>query len=114
LRWVNETIVQPIFGITIKTKEGVTVYGANSKTLGLCEFDELGAKGSLIKVRAQFDCRLAAGDYFVSLGVASQQSDGLVPHDRRYDSIHLQVRPNGEFFGLVDLQLGLRFEECCS
>jgi lipopolysaccharide transport system ATP-binding protein len=106
-----ETIVRPIFGITIKTKEGVTVYGANSNTLSLNGLDNHSNKGSSIEIRASFVCRLAPGDYFVSLGLASQQAEGVVPHDRRYDSIHLQVCPNPEFFGLADLELGLQIEE---
>lgn len=105
-----ETIVRPIFGITIKTKEGVTVYGANSNTLGLNGLDDHSGKGSVVEIRASFVCRLAPGDYFVSLGVASQQAEGVVPHDRRYDSIHLQVCPNSEFFGLANLELGLQIE----
>jgi lipopolysaccharide transport system ATP-binding protein len=106
-----ETVVRPIFGITVKTKEGVTVYGANSNTLGLTGLDNHSNKGSSMEIRASFVCRLAAGDYFVSLGVASQQAEGVVPHDRRYDSIHLQVCPTPEFFGLADLELGLQIEE---
>jgi len=108
----NDTIIRPILGVTIKTKEGVTVYGANSETLALQGLDRLSTSGSVAVVRARFECRLAPGDYFVSLGIASQQSDGVVPHDRRYDSIHIQVRANSSFFGLVDLGLELCLEEC--
>jgi len=105
-----ETIVRPIIGVTIKTKEGVTVYGINSETHPLEGFDKISISGSFAIVRASFVCRLAAGDYFVSIGIASQQSEGVVPHDRRYDSIHLQVHPNTSFFGLVDLGLELCLE----
>jgi lipopolysaccharide transport system ATP-binding protein len=94
---------RPILGITIKTKEGVTVYGANSETLGCKEFGEAGNMGSVIQSVTEFNCNLAAGDYFISLGLASKHGEEVIPHDRRYDSIHLQVRTNDQFFGLVDL-----------
>ena len=105
-----DTIIRPIIGVTIKTKEGVTVYGINSETHPLDGFDQVSIGGSVAIVRARFVCRLAAGDYFVSIGIASQQSQGVVPHDRRYDSIHLQVHPNSSFFGLINLGLELCLE----
>ena len=100
-------LYRPVLGLTIKTKEGVTVYGANSETLNCDDFIALGAKGSAIQAKAVFTCALAPGDYFVSLGVATKHGEEVIPHDRRYDSIHLQVRPNKAFFGLIDLKLNL-------
>ena len=102
-----KVLYRPVLGLTIKTKEGVTVYGANSETLNCDDFIALGAKGSAIQAKAVFTCALAPGDYFVSLGVATKHGEEVIPHDRRYDSIHLQVRPNKAFFGLIDLKLNL-------
>lgn len=101
------TLVRPILGITIKTREGVTVYGVNSETLRFCSFQSLGAAGSVVEATAAFACRLAPGDYFVSLGIATKEGENVIPHDRRYDAIHLQIRPEKSFFGLVDLSLVL-------
>ena len=102
-----EALVRPILGITIKSKEGVTVYGVNSETLARDEFKDYGKQGSVISAVVQFTCRLARGDYFISLGIATRQGEDIVPHDRRYDAIHLQVRSDGSFFGLIDLQFKL-------
>jgi lipopolysaccharide transport system ATP-binding protein len=99
---------RPILGITIKTKEGITVYGANTETLGCKAFGEAGSMGSVIQTVAEFKCNLASGDYFISLGLASKHGEEVIPHDRRYDSIHLQVRPNDQFFGLANLGLTLQ------
>lgn len=99
--------VRPILGFTVKTKEGVTVYGANSETLDAEEFMTLGKTGTAIVVEASFVCRLAPGDYFISLGIASGQGETVVPHDRRYDAIHLHVLPGRRFFGLADLNLDI-------
>ena len=101
------TLVRPILGVTIKTKEGVTVYGINSETLGVDAFDTLGQVGSVIVPELRFCCRLAPGDYFVSLGVATRQGADIVPHDRRYDAIHLHISPSASFYGLVNLDATL-------
>ncbi|WP_326541311.1 ABC transporter ATP-binding protein [Pseudorhodoferax sp.] len=101
-------LVRPILGVTIKTKEGVTVYGVNSETLQVDAFEALGQAGSVIVPELRFRCRLAPGDYFVSLGLASRQGADVVPHDRRYDAIHLHVSPDERFHGLVDLEAELR------
>jgi lipopolysaccharide transport system ATP-binding protein len=58
-----------------------------------------------------FTCRLAAGDYFISLGIATRQGEEITPHDRRYDCIHLQVRPDSSFFGLADLGLNMNAKQ---
>lgn len=100
-------LLRPILGITIKTKEGVTVYGINSETLDSTDFKLLGQKASVVQAKAVFKCRLATGDYFISLGIATKHGEDVIPHDRRYDSIHLQVRPNNTFFGLADLEASL-------
>ena len=105
------SLVLPILGITIKTKEGVTVYGVNSEMLELEEFKSLGQCGQGVYARASFCCRLAPGDYLISLGIASMQGEYVTPHDRRYDVIHIQVRPVTTFFGLVDLGLELTARE---
>jgi lipopolysaccharide transport system ATP-binding protein len=99
----NKEIFRPIFGITIKTKEGITLYGANSETLECETFILTGRCGSVVEIEISFTCRLAPGDYFISLGVASRQGEEIIPYDRRYDSIHLQIRPNKSLFGLIDL-----------
>ncbi len=100
-----KALMRPILGITIKSKEGVTVYGVNSETLALEEFQSYGNHNTGFKAEAQFSCRLAPGDYFLSLGIATRENDEIIPHDRRYDAIHFQIIPNPTFFGLIDLQL---------
>ena len=51
-----------------------------------------------------FNCQLADGDYFISIGVASRNEAEVVPHDRRYDSIHVRIM-GADFFGMADLAL---------
>ncbi len=93
-------LLRPILGITIKTKEGVTVYGVNSELLECNQFQVLGQRSTVAHAEAYFKCRLAPGDYFISLGVATRDGEEIIPHDRRYDSIHLQVSLMTVFLGL--------------
>jgi len=106
-----ETLCRPIFGITIKTKEGVAIYGTNTEILDIEEFKSKGTAGEVVVVKIDFVCRLAPGDYFISLGVATSQGEEITPHDRRYDSIHFQVRPVTTFFGLINTDLDIAVEE---
>ena len=97
-------IHRPIVGLTIKTKEGITVYGSNSENLVKEAFGQSWSAGKVIDVTSRWKCRLAAGDNFVSVGIASRDGMEVVPHDRRYDAIHIHVS-NSSFFGLADLAL---------
>jgi lipopolysaccharide transport system ATP-binding protein len=100
-------VLAPVLGITIKTKEGITVYGTNSEMLNVAAVRSSGGAGAVMQVEAAFNCQLAAGDYFISVGVASRDGQEVVPLDRRYDAIHLQVVSPQAFYGLVDLGLTL-------
>lgn len=93
----------PIVGITIKTKEGVTVSGTNSE-LSTSELNDNGMQpGKTVVYHIKFKCSLASGDYFISTGIASREGNNIVPHDRRYDAIYFQVSSDQSHYGLVDL-----------
>ncbi|WP_131782174.1 ABC transporter ATP-binding protein [Legionella gresilensis] len=106
-----QELVRPIFGITIKTVEGITVYGTNSEMLELLELQRAGLQDQVYQFNASFNCLLASGDYFISLGIATREGEEIIPHDRRYDSIHFHVKPLTNFFGLADLGLTLKVKE---
>jgi lipopolysaccharide transport system ATP-binding protein len=100
-------LLRPILGIAIKTKNGVTISGINSEMRELADFQILLKEGSVMYAEANFRCGLVPGDYFISIGIATRQGEEVVPHDRRYDSIHFVVRPHDYFMGLADLELNL-------
>jgi lipopolysaccharide transport system ATP-binding protein len=101
----HRLVVNPILGFTIKTKEGVTVYGTNSWLLDCSATQTLGTAGSNAQACLKFINRLATGDYFLSIGIASRDGENIIPHDRRYDSIHFVVSPTPQLLGLIDLAL---------
>lgn len=104
-------LFRPILGLAIKTKEGVTVYGVNTETLDIASFQTIGQCGDTIQAQASLSCTLAPGDYFLSLGIATAQGGEIIPHDRRYDAIHLHILPDNRFFGLANLNCRLTAEK---
>lgn len=105
----HRDLLRPILGINIKTKDGVTVSGINSE-MGdgdFTDFQVLWKKGTVMHATSRFKCGLAPGDYFISIGIATREGEEIIPHDRRYDSIHFVVRPHNHFHGLADLELNL-------
>lgn len=100
-------LINPIFGLTVKNKEGVTLYGSNSELLALTCMRETGGAGTTILIHANFRANLAPGDYFISLGIATRDGETITPHDRRYDSIHFVVRSPEPFFGLTQMNLAI-------
>ena len=51
-----EAVVAPIFGLTIRNKEGSTVYGSNTEISEFSEFREVGQKNSFTAIKMKFDC----------------------------------------------------------
>lgn len=103
-------VVRPIFGFAVKTKEGITIYNTNTEQQG-SEVLDIAQPGMDGIFSVSLPLRLFEGDYFVSVGIASRSLSGeVIPHDRRYDSIHLKVDPVTAFSGLVDLQAQIVFD----
>ncbi|MCC5045937.1 ABC transporter ATP-binding protein [Xanthomonas campestris] len=100
-------LVRPILGITLKTKEGLTVYGTNTEMTAVEGGFAKNGKSGIALCRMKLNC--AAGDYFISVGLASRETNGeVVPHDRRYDAIHLCVETTLPFIGITDLRANLK------
>jgi lipopolysaccharide transport system ATP-binding protein len=102
---VKEEISHPILGLAIKTKEGITIYNSNTKINGTREtYIESLKPGDKFVYNVNFNMNLGNGDYFISLGLASESAEGeVVPHDRRYDSIHLNTYGADNFYGISNI-----------
>lgn len=101
----NGDVRFPIYGMTVKTPDGVEVAGANSQDSAALPDWEARTDGDVVTVRFEFNCRLNAGDYLISVGVAEAHPGGALPLDRRYDAIHVHVVNARKVFGLVDLEI---------
>ena len=100
-----KTVEFPIYGLTLKTPDGVEIYGCNSRDFSAGPLHKPQSAGTVAVVSFRFSALLAAGDYFLSLGVAAEEGENVVPLDRRYDSVILKVNAIERFFGLANLRM---------
>jgi lipopolysaccharide transport system ATP-binding protein len=107
---IIQPLMRPILGMTIKTKDGVTLFGSNSELLQCDGVQKIYGSGKTFTATIVFDCMLGEGDFFISLGLATREGEEIIPHDRRYDSIHFAVNTDSRFFGLTNLNMGMSIE----
>jgi homopolymeric O-antigen transport system ATP-binding protein len=96
-----------IFGLTLKTPDGVAVAGTNSRDWSRPGTAVAGRTGEIICATFRFKPSLGSGDYLMSLGVAEDADGDIQPLDRRYDCLSVTVVGPGRTTGLADL--GIRF-----
>jgi len=98
-------VERPIYGVTIKSKDGITLFGTNSRdyTPQDRECFQPQQAGNVVMARFTLHPHLSAGDYFISVGVVDGTGENLVPLDRRYDSIHFTVTGSAISSGMVDM-----------
>ena len=102
----HRDIALPIFGLNIKTKEGLLLYGSNSLLAATPRERRPLMAGQVEIVQFRWTVRYNGGDYLLSVGLASGSSlEDAMPLDRRYDSILLPVLPSRRFVGLADMEL---------
>ena len=95
-----------IYGCTVKTVDGQTVYGTNTRQRAIDVSH--GEAGATIVVRFQFDLNLVPGEYFISLGVALDDGErDNIAIDRRYDLIHITVSGDYGGFGLAQMNMSI-------
>ncbi len=82
---VNRPIEELIYAFTIKDLMGIEISGTNTLYEGI----ELEETPGVFRVSFRMPCRLAAGQYLISLGVTSQR--GTLVHHRLYDLIAFEV-----------------------
>ena len=101
-----EELTDLIYGCTVKTVDGQTVYGTNTRQRALdVSHSEAGAT---VVIRFQFDLNVVPGEYFISLGVALDDPErDNIAIDRRYDLIHLTVRGDYGGFGLAQMNMSI-------
>ncbi len=105
----KDDVANPILGLTLKTSDGIVVYGANTRDRKLEV--PAGRAGNEFLIRYRFPINVVGGDYFISLGLADddEQKDNLAV-DRRYDLIHLQVKAEQRDFGIAALNMEMSID----
>ncbi len=102
--YFHERVAFPIFGLNIKTPDGVTVYGVNSRDFTPRTSFVVRAEGEFVTATFRLTPKLISGHFLLSFGVAAEAGDEVVPLDRRYDVIHLYLANPTKSFGISDLE----------
>ena len=93
----------PIYGFTLKTLDGVEVFGSNTF------YEKTPVKsretGEISVMQFSLPLSLISGEYFISIGLAEFKDGDTPPLDRRYDMIHIQVVNPTLRYGVADLRM---------
>jgi lipopolysaccharide transport system ATP-binding protein len=82
----------PVYGVSIKSVEGVKVYGTNT---WLDKIDVLPTSGGeVVNFCCQVKVSLTGGDFFLTLAIANRVNHQNVLADHRADLIHIRVQPD--------------------
>lgn len=98
-------VEEPMVGILIRNRNGLDVFGTNTKVEGLPT--ESAKKGDWRRFTFSFACKLPRNEY--TLTIATQHADGR-SQDWRDDILHFSVANLREVAGLIDLHTSVRVE----
>jgi len=98
----HEDLDKIVTGIVIRNIQGVDLFGITSFTQKLKIPPQ--KRGTILETQVQLSIWLAAGDYFLTVGVAEE--DGGLQYDLRNDVLHFTVEGPGGIFStsLVNLE----------
>jgi len=103
----NDSVKLPMVGFSIKTIDGITVYGSNTR------FSKHNIKytnaAEMVVFRFRMNLNLIPGDFFIELGIAEKLISEDESFDIRKNVIHISVQEKNIFEGFAEL--GSVFEE---
>jgi len=100
----DRDVERPIFGLLLKTIDGIFVYGTNSDLARSSSYPQRALAGSVHVAAFAFPLMLNSGGYLLSVGISEEFGAGeLVPLDRRYDSVLLSISHSTPVTGVIDL-----------
>jgi len=107
----DRDVAAPVYGLLVKTHDGIFLFGTNS-LMASSEPPSPVSAGTGVNVEFSLPLGLNSGAYLLSLGVSADEGQPeLVPLDRRYDAILLQVLNAKPLWGIVDLAAECRVLE---
>lgn len=113
----NSDAAKPIYGMMIKTSDGMIVYSTNSRDFSAASQYIPRKAGSVAVIRFSGTLNLFSQNFLLSIGVVNEEENGdLTVLDRRYDVIEILVKNLSKSSGICDLQMtvqqsGIRFEQ---
>lgn len=97
-----------VFGLFIKTTDGVTVFGNSTRNPSVYPEPLAVAAGEEVRIAFALQLHLGPGAYLLSAGVSSEEGEEIVPLDRRYDCLHFEVLDGSGAVGLANLHAQAR------
>ena len=94
----HESIVEPIYAMTIRDSKGQQIYGHNT-LFARVPTEDLN-DGDEVEVLFHQSVNLGSGDYLVSIGFTRFEGERLQVIHRRYDAIQLKVISTDGSFGI--------------
>lgn len=99
-------------GLLIKTLEGIFLYGTNSFVATNGRLNISARAGDIKVFKFSIPLKLNEGSYLVSFGISSGNSpEDLIPLDRRYDSVIVNVGRTTQFWGIFDMEASFEASE---
>lgn len=105
---IEDNLSGLVVGVQLRTVDGVVIFGTNTRDWLGMTFSK--KKGQVFFVRFSLQPRLTLGAYFLCLGVSSKtigDDANVVPLDRRWDSVLLNVTGAQHAHGLVDMGIDI-------
>lgn len=98
----NDSIPNPVVGMTIHSSTGLDIYGTNTAFAGT----SIASKKAGDSIEAEFalDAWLREGNYSISLGIVDLTEGTITPADRWVDAITFDVSKDKEIVGVADLR----------
>jgi lipopolysaccharide transport system ATP-binding protein len=104
----DRQVERPVFGLLIKSHDGIFLYGTNSRLTDMDERPASCLAGTGVVVSFEFPWQFNTGAHLISVGVSEERGENdIAPLDRRYDAILVQTTNRRAGSGIVDL--GARF-----
>lgn len=103
----TRAVQNPSYGILIKSKDNIYVYGVTNILLGK-RMPPL-AVGETVAVSFDIDTHLARGDYFIDVGFAEIVGREQMVLEWRMSVLHFTIESPAELYGVVDLNAGFAF-----
>ncbi len=97
-------VTGPVFGLLIKSHDGVFLYGTNSHLSDGDEVRNTYLPGSCVVASFEFPWQFNTGVHLISVGVSERRGENdLLPLDRRYDAILAATDSSRRGSGILDL-----------
>ncbi|GLT20340.1 sugar ABC transporter ATP-binding protein [Vibrio zhanjiangensis] len=92
-----------IVGITLKTQDGITVFGRNTSSEPINERLKVIGPGEELRFSFKLDSNFCSGNYLISIGLVRDEEGEIIPLERRYDSVIFYIEGDTPSYGIIDL-----------